>query len=147
MTASTLSSIHAGRLRAAERELTALVGQISAIARDGANPNGSGPPYSPLPPEQWDELARALEDLAASARQVGALAGPSAQAVHGAAATRAALSARLAHVEDTLRDLDPERLQARYGELPDRVAEDLSSLCARLRDHLCAAREALGLEG
>jgi hypothetical protein len=141
----SLSSIHAGRLRAAERELTALVSQIAAIARDGANPNGAGPPYSPLPPEQWEKLARALDDLAASARQVGALGGPSAQAVHGPAATRSALSARLAHVEDTLRDLDPDRLQARYGDLPDPISEELSGITARMQDHLRAARAALGV--
>jgi hypothetical protein len=140
-----LSSIHAGRLRAAERELSALLGQITAIGRDGANPNGSGPPYTPLPASDWAALAEALAALAAAAREVGALAGsPGPGAVHGINATRAALSARLAHVEDTLRDLGPDRLQARYGELPETAVQELQRLCLTMEQQVASARRALG---
>src|SRR5207249_86063 len=112
--------VHAGRLRAAERELLSLLETIRQIGQEGKNPSGPGPAYTPLPAESWARLAATLDDLAACARRVGELAGPSPDAdrVQGPAATRAALSARLGQMESHVQDLRPESLQGRYGTLP-----------------------------
>jgi hypothetical protein len=139
-----LSWVHAGRLRAAERELTGLTAQIIAIGRDGRNPAGTGAGYTPLKEETWTPLSDLLRDIAGDARRVGELAGaPAAAGVQGEPSTRAAVSARLSQLEEVLRDLHPDRLQARYGELPAAVAAELAELCARMEGRLRAARALL----
>jgi hypothetical protein len=139
-----LSWVHAGRLRAAERGLASLLSQIEAIGREGRNPSGQGAPYLPLAAEEWTLLAEPLGALAETARRLGALAGDTAGAAPpGRAATRAALSARLAQLEETLADLRPARLQARYGALPPDTAAELEALCGRMEAQLAEARRVL----
>jgi len=143
-TAGPVGWVHAGRLRAAERELLGLLGQVAAIAGEGRNPSASGAPYTPLAAEAWQALGEVLQELAACARQLGELAGPSTGgAVQGLGATRAAVSARLAQMEDSLKDIDPARLQARYGDLPPGAAARLGEVHARLQELLGKAREVL----
>ena len=77
---------------------------------------------------------------------MAALAGPDpdALAVQSEAATRAALRARLGQWDDALRDLDPARLQERYGALPRATADELIRLHGELRALLAELRRALG---
>ena len=140
-----LSRVHAGRLRAAERELTDLLAQMTLIGRDGRSPDGRGPGSVPLQAERWERLESVLDRMASAARRIAALAGAPGEAAarRGPGATRAALNARLAQAEEVLRDLRPDRLQARYGDLPPAVAEDLAGLCAQLEALVAEARSLL----
>lgn len=141
-----LSWVHAGRLRAAERELLALVAELQGIAQEGQPRavSANAHRYTPLAEAVRDPFTQSLTRLSEAAHRVGELAGPDpqAQAAHGPGATRMALSSRLARLEDTFKDLDPDRLQARYGDLPPAVAGELQQLCIHMRE---IAREARGI--
>jgi hypothetical protein len=144
--AETLSWVHAGRLRAAERELSGLLAQMKGILEAGGSPNEPGAPsYPPLAPETTAELSGKLAEIAGLARRVGELAGPdpASRSTRGPGATRAAFSARLARIEETLKDLYPSRLQAKYGDLPPAIAAELADLCDRMGEQVRQAREHL----
>lgn len=139
-----LSQLHASRLRAAARELQGLLEQVRAIALEGRNASGAEPTYTPLAPERGVPLAAALDELAEQAARVAALAGtPEPVKRPGEAATRVAVSARLARLEETLKDLHPDLLQEKYGNLPPAVAAELGELCAGMAGLLIQARAAL----
>jgi hypothetical protein len=138
-----LAWAHAGRLRAAERELTTLLAQVGGLGRDGRNPSGQGPNYAPLAGNVWDPLSDLLDEIASSARKVGRMAGPvgAVSAVHGPSATRSAILQRLTQMEDMLKELDPDRLEAKFGALPTSVANDLREQCGWMRDLLAQAHD------
>lgn len=128
-----LSWVHANRLRAAARELEGLAAEILAIARDGVGSAHlqAAPTYAPLAPEVTGRLAEMLGEVTGAAQRVGGLVGtaPPARETQGARATVAAVSARLGRLEDSLKDLRPERLQAKYGAMPEAVCRELTALC------------------
>lgn len=126
--------MHAGRLRAASREIGGLIGQLTAISEEGRNPLGRGAPFTPLEGPAGEQFLAHLARGVELAGEVGSLAGPSPEdgQVQGPAATRAALRARLNLWEEALLDLEPGRLQDRYGELPLPVAERLTFLHSEL---------------
>lgn len=145
---TALSWVHASRLRAAEREMIALLSQVTGLARYGRNPLGQGPNYAPMTAEDWAPLSHLLDELASSARRVGTMAGPvgAVSAVHGPTATRNAIVQRLEQMEEVLRELDPARVEGKYGPLPPRLSGELAEQCTWMRDLLAQARATLGGE-
>lgn len=148
-TESVVPWVHAGRLRAAEREIGELVTQALSIAREGRAAAPVAPvAYVALPPAHAEELLETLREAEVLRARLRALAGPDPTATaRGRQSGRAAVSARLAQLEDVLRDLQPERLQARYGELPAEAAGEIRAICEGLAAMLQAARRALHGEG
>jgi hypothetical protein len=143
--ATTIPWVHAGRLRAAEREIGELVTQALSIAREGRAAAPAAPvAYVPVPPAQAEELETTLRGADALRERLRTLAGPDpATTARGRQSGRAAVSARLAQLEDVLRDLQPERLQARYGELPPEALAEIRAICDGLAELLQAARKVL----
>lgn len=141
----SLSWVHANRLRAAARELEAVVVEILGISQDGvaAGPPSVTPAYHPLDPQVSAKLSEAVAGIPEAARRVSALAGapPPAPAAQGPRATLAAISARLGRLEDTLKDLHPDRLQARYGAMPGATSRELAELCETMERGVHTARE------
>jgi hypothetical protein len=125
--------------------LQTLAAQLQMIGRDGKNPAGRPPDFTPLPPEIWTRLETILGGIEAAAGRLNALAGPdpTSGGPQGPGATRAAVNARLGHGSDTLADLRPDRLQARYGALPPPAAQELERICGELEELLGAARAAI----
>ena len=145
-----LSWVHAGRLRAAARELVEMVAQLTAIAGEGQEPARRGTQsFTPLPTPVGVAFTAQVAEIGAAARRVEELAGPEAVAAAppNLGATRAALNARLGRLEDTLRDLDPARLQAKYGDLPPTVAAELRTLCDGMAERVRDARAILDQMG
>lgn len=142
---SAIPWVHAGRLRAAEREIGELVTQVLSIAREGRAAAPAAPAaYVPLAPADAEVLAETLQDADALRERLRALAGPDPSATgRGKQSGKAAVSARLAQLEDVLRDLQPERLQGKYGELPAQAVEEIEAIWEGLAAMLQAARRAL----
>lgn len=142
---SNIPWVHAGRLRAAEREIGELVTQALSIAREGRAAAPVAPvAYVAVPAAQAAELETALRHADTLRERLRALAGPDPTATaRGRQSGRAAVSARLAQLEDVLRDLQPERLQGRYGDLPPEAVTEIRAICEGLAAMLQSARRAL----
>lgn len=108
------------------------VGDLEKVAVQGKSPSGSGPPLTPLPPEQWAALEEPLQALLDSARAALEELAPEALAQQeqaaGPARTRQWVQVLLGRLEEVIDDLEPERLGRKYGDLPPDEA-------ARLRVH------------
>jgi hypothetical protein len=98
-----------------------------------------------LSPECWEELAAPLEAILRLAGEAALLAGyeHEERSLPQFAATRTAISGRLAQIEEVISDLKPEELQRGYGDLPPAVASRLAQITGRMEALLAEARFAL----
>jgi len=117
--------------------------QIRSFGHEGRSEDGSR--YVPLSPECWEELAAPLEAILRLAAEAALQAGYEYEerSLPQFAATRTAISGRLAQIEEVISDLKPEELQRSYGDLPPAVASHLAQITGRMEALLGEARCAL----
>jgi hypothetical protein len=116
---------------------------IQSFGQQGRSADGS--PYLPLSPESWNNLASPLEAILRLADEAALLVGDERKQPSPPrfAATRTAISGRLAQMEEIISDLRPDRLQKSYGDLPPAVARGLAEITGRMEALLREARGAL----
>ncbi|MBI3912404.1 MAG: hypothetical protein HY320_15905 [Armatimonadetes bacterium] len=131
------------------------VNEVRRMGLLGQSADGLDSRYVPLSPESWEALAAPLESLLRQAEAVAYAAGDqqAEPARRGFAATRTALSSRLAEMEEIISDLKPRNLQKSYGQLPaavipalDEAACAMESLLEEARRVLACARPASAVE-
>jgi hypothetical protein len=132
------------RIHSQCRALRKYAREIERIAQGGDT--GEGATYTPVAAESWEQLKGPLAGLSETAHALEARVGgvPARRVVHSFEATRAAISGRLAHVEELIADLEPERIERSYGALPADAAVELREAVAALRGQLKDLRAALG---
>ena len=130
-------------LHSLRKTLDHSVRQIRSIGHEGRSDDGSQ--YIPLSSECWQALAGPLEAILRLAEEAAGLSGDEREepALRQFAATRTAISGRLAQMEEVISDLTPERLQKSYGTLPAAVASGLEKITSRMEVLLGEARLAL----
>lgn len=135
---------HRARLIASLSSLEDAIADIAAIARDGRSPT-SGSRLTPLPPEQWDRLSAILERARVRLTTAVQAMAPSYLEDRNEPETMAGTLFRLAILlrtleEDTVDDLRPDRLTARYGPLQPDERDAFRELTESLRQDLHEAR-------
>lgn len=127
------------------------VGDVERVALQGKSPSGSGPPLTPLPPEQWAALEEPLRALLNSARAALEELAPEAlrqqEQTAGPSRTWQWLQVLLGRLEEIIDDLHPERLGRKYGRLLPPEAARLSIHQQRMKKALQQALQALGTPG
>lgn len=120
-----------------------LVEEMETIATRGVARSGTGRRLTPLPPEEWQQMAPRLHRIVAEARALAEQHAPERLREYAARSpisqTRSWLSIQLGRLEDALRDLAPERL-ARFGELPTELADDVRQRLSRCQAETTALR-------
>jgi len=124
------------------------IGDLEKVAVQGRSPSGSGPPLTPLPPEQWAALEEPLRALLDSARAALEELAPEAlrrqEQVAGPARTRQWVQVLLGRLEEVIDDLEPDRLGRKYGDLPPEEAARLRAHQQRMKKGVGQARRMLG---
>jgi hypothetical protein len=121
-----------------------LVEEMEAIATRGVAKSGTGRRLTPLPPGEWERMAPRLHRILAEVRALIESHAPERLAEYETRApvgqTRSWLSIQLGRVEDSLRDLSPERL-SRFGALDPSLAGDLRDRLPRCNAETASLRE------
>ena len=118
--------------------------QIAGAARDGRSPAQSGRALTPLPPDGWEEIERALEHLSDRARALSerfaeeGLREREAREPVGATLYWIAFLLRRLD-EEVLDDLSPGRM-AQFGKLPEEARTALEEAVAQMRADLAVAQ-------
>src|SRR5438132_539752 len=117
--------------------------EIRRYGHDGQADDGSR--TVPLPHESWQALAGPLQELSRVAEATEALAGgkrtkPGPRPVN---ATRAAISGRLAMLDELAADLQPRKFEPGYGALPEPMKTALAEAAAAIEALVADARAAL----
>src|SRR5207245_1207126 len=117
--------------------------QIRRYGHEGHADDGSR--CAPLPREEWERLSGPLQELARVAEATEAQAGGkrATRAVRPVSATRAAISGRLAMLEELAADLQPRKFEPSYGALPERMKVALAEAAAAIERLATEARAEL----
>lgn len=130
-------------LHSLRKALHHAVRQIRLLGHEGRADDGSR--YIPLSPECWEALAKPLEAILDLVEEAALLVGDEREegSLRQFAATRMAISGRLAQMEEVLSELKPDRFQKSYGTLPAAVAASLTGITQTMEALLGEARLAL----
>jgi hypothetical protein len=128
--------------------LQQLVEEVRSIAARGLSPANAAGQMTPLPAPEREQLDRELDALVAEVRAVVERYAPALLAEHErprvVGHTRAWIDVLLGRVGGLLDDLDPERLEKKYGALEPPEVQDLTPRVTALRDRLHRLRRAEG---
>ncbi len=120
-----------------------LVEEMEGIATRGIARSGTGRRLTPLPIQEWEQMAGPLHRIVEEARSLAEIHAPERLREYETRGpmgqTRSWLSIQLGRLEDALRDLTPERL-SRYGALDPQFVADLNARLPRCRTEVEALR-------
>lgn len=144
---SDLLPQHERRLLSGLETLRELVEQMRNVALQGRTPVSTLPTLEPLPEEAWSSVDSALSGLLeAMETYASANLGRIGFGVlewEGVNATFFWLEMLMRRIEETLRDLEPERMGKAYGPLPLRESEQLEEALDKAAKQVSAAAHAL----
>lgn len=135
---------HRARLIASLASLEDTIASIAAVARDGRSPT-SGSKLTPLPAEEWEALSAILERARKRLTQAVEALAPSFLAERSTPESLSGTLFRLAILlrtleEETVDELRPNRMTARYGPLSSDEQQAFRTLTEGLSADLREAR-------